>query len=151
MAGTTQCVKELDTIWECPEDLWRAVVVPVIEALDPPKATGRKRVDLRNALNGIIYQMRTGCQWNALPREFGDDSSVHRTLQRWIKTGVLTEIWTVLVNHCQVHGDVDFQWQSADGFMGKARKGGTALAQTPRIVRKTAPNAVCWWTPKVAY
>jgi putative transposase len=151
MADTSDCGKELDTIWECPEDLWQAVFVPVIEALDPPKATGRRRVDLRKALNGIIYQMRTGCQWNALPGEFGDDSSVHRTLQRWIKAGVLREIWTVLVDHCQELGGVDFEWQSADGFMGKARKGGTVSARTPRIERKTAPNAACWWTLKVAY
>ena len=151
MARTKRCVKELDTIWECPDDLWQQVIVPVLEALDPPRHMGRKRIDLRKALDGIIYQLRSGCQWNHLPEHFGDDASIHRTFQRWVDKGVLVEIWSVLVGHCQGLGDVDYTWQSADGFMGKARKGGTALAQTPRIVRKTAPNAVCWWTPKVAY
>lgn len=141
MARTKRCIKELDTIWECPDDLWSEVIAPVIAALDPSKATGRKRIDLRKALDGIIYQLRSGCQWNHLPREFGDDSSVHRTLQRWIAKGVLTEIWAVLVGHCESLGDVDWQWQSADGFMGKARKGGTASVQTPRIGPRTARSA----------
>ncbi len=142
MARSKRTVKPLDTIWECPDDLWDQVIVPVLDALDPPKDTGRKRIHLRPALNGIIYQLRSGCQWNHLPKDFGDDASIHRTFQRWIEKGVLTEIWAVLVGYCEGLGDVDWEWQSADGFMGKARKGGTASAQIPRIVRKTAQNAV---------
>ncbi len=47
MASTKRNLKPIDTIWKCPDDLWDKVVAPVIEALDPPAATGRKRVDLR--------------------------------------------------------------------------------------------------------
>jgi putative transposase len=141
MAAHKKVVKELATIWECPDDLWQNVVVPVLEALDPPVHNGRPRVDPRRALNGIIHQMRSGCQWNHLPQEFGDDSSVHRTFQRWTAKGVLTEIWTVLVGHCEGLGDLDWPWQSADGFLGKARKGGISSAPTPRIERKMVRNA----------
>jgi len=141
MASTKRNLKPIDTIWECPDDLWINVIAPVIEALDPPAATGRKRVDLRPALNGIIYHLRSGCQWNHLPKEFGDDSSVHRTMQRWIIKGVFDEIWSVLVGHCEGLDGVAWTWQSADGFMGKARFGGDTPAPTPRIGRKTARNA----------
>lgn len=151
MARTKRSVKALATIWECPDDLWGQVIVPVLLALDPPKPTGRKRVDPRQALNGIIHHLRSGCQWNHLPRDFGASSSIHRTFQRWVEKGVLREIWAVLVGHCQGKGDVDFTWQSADGFMGKARLGGTRSAKTPRTVRKTAPKGACWWTARVAY
>src|SRR6202012_154313 len=151
MARNKRTAKILDTIWECPDDLWNNLISPIIEELDPPKRTGRKRIDSRQALNGIIYRLRSGCQWNHLPREFGDDSSIHRTFERWIEKGVLTEIWAVLVAHCEGLGDVDYTWQSADGFMGKARFGGTKSARTPRIVRKTAPKEVFWWTVRVAY
>ena len=34
MARTKRIVKPLDTIWECPDDLWDNVIVPVIAALD---------------------------------------------------------------------------------------------------------------------
>ena len=77
--------------------------------------------------------------------------SHHRTFQRWIAAGVLAEIWAVLVGHCEGLGDVDYAWQSADGFMGKARFGGIKSAKTPRTVRKTAPKEVFWWTVRVAY
>jgi len=151
MAKRKRLAEELPTIWRCPDDLWEQVVAPVLGSLDPPRATGRPRTDPRRALDGIIYHLRSGCQWNALPEEFGDDSSVHRTFQRWVGKGVLKEVWSVLVGHCEGLGDVDHTWQSADGFMGKARKGGTPSALTPRTVRKTARNGACWWTVKVAY
>jgi transposase len=77
-------------------------------------------------LDAIIFRMRSGCQWNRLPRgEFPDDSSVHRTFQRWIELGVLDLIWESLIEHCEELGGVDFEWQAADGAMGKARFGGT--------------------------
>jgi len=89
------------------------------------------------ALDGILFVLRTGCQWNVLPRSFGDDSSVHRTLQRWIAKGVLDRIWARLVESCEELGGVDFQWQSADAAMAKARFGGTRSGRIRRIVRKT--------------
>jgi putative transposase len=133
-------VVELETIWRCPDELWERVSL-VLDELDPPAATGRKRVDQRSALDGMIYQMRTGCQWNALPREFGDDSSVHRTMQRWVAKEVFPLIWGLLVADCDELGGVNFDWQAADCSMGKARSGGMKWARTPRIAARTAANA----------
>lgn len=113
----------LPTIWEVSDDLW-AKIEPILAQYDPPKPVGRKRIDQRKALNGIIYHLRSGVQWNHLPREFGDDSSVHRTFQRWIKNKVFDHIWAVLVAECEELGGVDWQWQAADTSMGKARLGG---------------------------
>lgn len=120
----------LPTIWEVSDELWN-IIQPILHELDPPANTGRPRTGQREALNGIIYQMRSGCQWNQLPAKFGDDSSVHRTMQRWIAKGVLERLWGVLIENCQELGGVDWQWQSADGAMGKARLGGTWLAAIP--------------------
>lgn len=68
--------------------------------------------------------MRSGCQWNQLPKEFGDDSTVHRWFQRWCKNGVFRQIWALLVEQCAELGAVYWKWQSADGALGKARFGG---------------------------
>ena len=70
-------VEPLETIWEIPDDLWEKVE-PVILEGTPPKTTGRKRVNPRPILNGIIFRLRSGCQWNHLPKTFGDDSTIHR-------------------------------------------------------------------------
>ena len=104
---------------------------PVILDMDPPQGTGRKRADPRRMLDGIIFRMRSGCQWNRLPRELGDDSTIHRTFQRWVELGVLEGIWAVLVEGCEELGGVDWEWQSADCSMGKARFGGAPLDETP--------------------
>ena len=140
MARQKRKVKALATIWEVDDELWK-IMQPILIELDPPSGTGRPRTDPRAALNGIIYQMRSGCQWNHLPRPFGDDSSVHRTFQRWVHKGVLERIWATLVESCEELGGVNWRWQSADGAMGKARLGGTKSAQTPRIAANRAPSA----------
>ncbi len=137
----------LDTIWEVDEELW-AIIEPILVEYWPPKSTGRKPVDWRLCLNGIIYQMRTGCQWNKLPERFGDDSSVHRWFSRWSRDGVLEKIWAVLVEHCDALGDVEWKWQAADARLGKARFGGPMSGQTQRIGRKTAPSRISLSTAK---
>ena len=118
--------KPLATIWRVPDELWEKIE-PILNEHDPPKPTGRPRVDQRAALDAIIFRMRSSCQWNQMPKaEFPDDSSVHRTFQRWIELGILDRIWTELIEECEELGGVDFEWQAADGAMGKARFGGTS-------------------------
>jgi len=140
MARRKKAVEPLGTIWEVNDELWN-IIQNNLAQLDPPAATGRPRTGQREALNGIIYVMRSGCQWNQLPQQFGDDSSVHRTMQRWIAKGVFQQIWAVLIENCQELGGVDWDWQSADGAMGKARFGGMMSAQTPRIAANPVRNA----------
>ena len=114
----------LPTIWRVPDELW-AEIEPILREHDPPKGTGRKRIDQRAALDAILFRLRSGCQWNQLPKEFPDDSSVHRTWQRWQQRGVFDGIWARLVAACDELGGVDWEWQAADGMLGKARLGGT--------------------------
>src|SRR5437660_2208621 len=111
-------LKAMDTIWEVSDELW-AIVLPILLAACPPaKNPGRPREDWRRCLNGIIFRMRTGCQWNRLPKEFGDDSTVHRWFQRWNRNGVMERIWAELVTECEELEGVNWEWQSADGSMG---------------------------------
>jgi putative transposase len=114
----------LDTIWEVPDDLWEEIE-PIILELDSPKPTGRKRTNPRQMLNGIVYRMRSSCQWNQLPKELGDDSTIHRTFQRWEACGLFPRIWAIFQSRCDELGGGDWEWQSADAAMGKARFGGT--------------------------
>lgn len=127
----------LPTIWRVPDHLW-AKIEPILAEYDPPKPTGRKRIDQRRALDGIIYRLRSGVQWNQLPKEFGDDSSVHRTFQRWEELGVFDRIWAALVDACEELGGVNWEWQAADAAMGKARLGGIWWGPTPLTAARTA-------------
>lgn len=122
--------KTLETIWRIPDTLW-VKLKPILDEYDPPLRTGRKRIDARVALDAIIFRLRSGCQWNQFPKEFPDDSSVHRTFQRWEQNGVLERIWATLIEECDELGGVDWQWQSADAAMAKARFGGDETGPNP--------------------
>ena len=137
--------KPLPTIWDVPDDLWERIG-PVILELDPPKSKGRKRLDQRKMLEEIIFRLRSGCQWNHLPKELGDDSTIHRTFQRWVERGVLEAIWAVLIEECQELGGVNWEWQSADCSLGKARFEGAPLDATPPTRAKPGARRASWST-----
>jgi len=133
--------RALAVIWEISDDLW-ARIEPILLEFHPPKDTGRKRSDWRKCLNGIIFRLRTGCQWNRLPKEFGDDSTVHRWFQAWNEGGVMQRIWAELVSECEDLGGVRWEWQAADGALAKARFGGIKPAEIRRIGANQARSAV---------
>jgi putative transposase len=120
----------LATIWTISDALW-GVIAPILAEVDPPKTTGRPRVDARGCawmrvdarrtLDAILFRMRSGCQWNQLPERFPDASSVHRTFQRWGRLGLFERLWSTLVTACAELGGVDWEWQAADAMMGTAR------------------------------
>ena len=132
--------EELGVIWEIPDALWERIR-PILEEYWPAKVTGGKHAEWRRCLNGIVFRMRTGCQWNYLPERFGDDSTIHRWFQRWNRDGVMQRIWAALVSECDELGGLSWDWQSADGALAKARFGGIKSAQIPRIVASRARNA----------
>src|SRR6266545_4903357 len=105
--------KRMPTLWEVPDDLWARIEV-ILEEYDPVKETGRPRQDRRRILDAIIFRFRTGCQWNHIPRVYGDDATIHRTFQHWQQLGVFEKIWAMIVEECDDLGKVDWQWQSAD-------------------------------------
>jgi putative transposase len=120
----------LPTIWELPDELWGRVE-PILLERYPPASTGRPRADLRRVLDGIIFRLRSGCQWNQLPERFGSDSTVHGWFQRLAADAVLEAIWAMLVGECEQLGAVSWEWQAADGVMGKSRFEGGARGPNP--------------------
>ena len=122
--------RRIPTLWEVPDQLWERIE-KLIDEFDPPAPTGRKREDARKILDGLIFRFRTGCQWNHIPRVYGDDSTLHCTFQRWVQSGLFEKIWVVLVEACKELGAVDWCWQAADTTLGKARGGGDEVGPNP--------------------
>ena len=55
---------------------------------------GRKPKDPRLVFEGIVYVLRTGCQWKALPAErYGSASAIHARFLEWEKAGVFEALW----------------------------------------------------------
>ncbi len=57
---------------------------------------GRKPMNHRLVLDGIIWIARTGSPWRDLPEEFGKWSSVYRQFRRWTLAGLWEEILEAL-------------------------------------------------------
>jgi transposase len=142
MARRKKEVRPLPTIWRVDDELW-AKAEAVLAEFDPAARFGPERIDQRKALDGVIYRMRSGIQWNQLPKEFGDDASVHRTFQRWVTRGVFARLWALLLEGCEELCGVDWQWQSFDCALGKARHGGIKSDRTQPTGRRTAPSVAC--------
>lgn len=129
-ASETTPERSLPTIWEIPDQLWERIE-PILARHYPPAKTGRPRADLRLMLDGTVFRMRTGCQWNQMPERYGPDSTVHKWFQRFAADGVLEEIWAELVRECDALGAVRWEWQAADGVMGKSRFEGEKRGPNP--------------------
>ena len=68
----------------------------LLEPLIPPaKPGGRPReTDMREAMNAILYILRTGCPWRYLPRDgFPPRSTVHNIFRNFQRDGVWQAIW----------------------------------------------------------
>lgn len=60
----------------------------IIEPLLPIKRSGRGRpiqLDMRAVLNAILYLVRTGCQWDDIPKSYPNHNSVYYHYRKWTK------------------------------------------------------------------
>ena len=91
----------------------------------------RCSITLTAASTMVFYVLRTGCQWKALPKEFGSSSSVHRYFQAWANAGFFERIWTIgLEKYDELEG-IGWEWQSVDGCMVKAPLAREAVGHNP--------------------
>ena len=92
---------------------------------------GRKRMDPRRVFAAIVYVLRTGIQWKALPREYGSASSVHQYFLAWKRRGVFVKLWRRgLAEYDELEG-IAWAWQSIDGAMVKAPLAQEAVGPNP--------------------
>jgi len=116
--------------WQLPDVVWQQ-----IEPLIPPRKSkeGRPRtVDLKRVANGIFYVLRTGIQWQAIPRElFGPPSTVYYYFSHWVKSGIFEKLWASALAIYENLKGLEWTWQSIDGAITKAPLGGEATGRNP--------------------
>ena len=81
------------------DEQWE-MIRPFVEV--QAKTGPRRRVDLRAVLNGLLYKLKTSCQWELLPRSFPPKSTVHYYFQRWTKKGIWVRLNDVLRRRVRV-------------------------------------------------
>jgi transposase len=88
--------KNLSTITKISDELWDKIS-ELLPDEKPNKTIGRPIIPYRKVMNGILYILRTGCQWKMLPKEFGSGSTCHRRFQQWIQLDIFKKIWIRLL------------------------------------------------------
>ncbi len=82
-------------------------------------------------MEGILYVLRTGIPWRALPRCFGPATTVHDRFQEWSRAGVFDRLWERCLLAYDDEVGIAWTWQSIDGAMTKAPLGGEATGPNP--------------------
>lgn len=134
----------LPTIWHIPDRLWKKLR-PLLGREKWPGTPGRPVVPYRTVLDGILYVLRTGCQWKRAPEKFGSGSTLHRRFQQWRRRGVFTRLWRLLLRDYDRRRGIRWRWQAIDSAMTKAPLGGEATGKNPTDRGKsgTKRHVVC--------
>jgi len=150
--------------WEVTDDFW-ARVEPLIpqrperaanRAFVRKAGAGRKPKPARLVFEAIVFVLRTGCQWKALPFErFGSASAIHKRFLDWEKAGVFEAIWRAgLAEYDEMEG-IAWRWQSIDGAMMKAPLAQEEVGPNPTDRGKKRQQASLArrraWRPVVAH
>jgi len=115
--------KRQQTITRIPDKLWDEIVT-VLPVEKPGNPVGRPIVPYRKVMDGIVYVLRTGCQWKMLPREYGSGSTCHRRFQEWVGRNIFKKIWARVLEDYDNKKGIRWTWQSLDSISVKSPLGG---------------------------
>jgi len=118
--------------------------------LPPPKKRrfrypGRKPIDNRRALTGVLFVLRTGIPWEYLPQEMGCGSGMTcwRHLRDWHEAGVWRKLHELLLAELQGADEIDWSRAVVDSASVRAVGGGGKNRPKPHRSRQTRLEAPC--------
>ncbi len=115
--------KDNHTILNIPDELWDEIR-NILPREKPSKTIGRPIVPFRKVLDGVLYILRTGCQWKLLPAEYGSGSTCHRRFQEWVGLDIFKKVWIRLLKIYDDLIGIRWTWQSLDSISIKSPLGG---------------------------
>ena len=123
------------------DDLWERIEL-LLPVYKPSPKGGRPRLPMRNVVNGILYVLQTGCQWKAMPTQFGSSSAIHDYFQEWVELGVFEGLWRLALSEYDDLKRIDWKWQSMDGAMTKSPLGGEKNREKPDRSRQVGSQTL---------
>jgi transposase len=94
---------------------------------------GRKPLDYRKILTGILFVLKTGIAWDDLPSELGCGcgKTCRHYLQVWHQAGVWRNLHAVLLAELNEANQIDWQRALIDASFAKAPEGGEDTGPNP--------------------
>jgi transposase len=127
------------------DELWE-LIEPLLPAPKPRRFRypGRKPMDRRKVLTGILFVLKSGIPWEMLPREMGCGSGMTcwRYLSKWQEAGVWQEIHEVLLAKLREADAIDWSRAVADSASVRALFGGLKPAPIPPTGPKPAVSTM---------
>ena len=122
------------------DQLWNRIE-PLLPAPPARPKGGRRRLDYRKVLTGILFVLKTGIQWEQLPQELGYGSGMTcwRRLRDWSVAGVWLSVWAHLHQELGLQDRIDWERALVDSSLVPAKKG--ALIADPTLVTEAVPAA----------
>lgn len=116
--------------WNVSDALWERVE-PLLPVRPPRPKGGRPAADDRQLFSAIMYVLRTGIQWNALPRELGASSTVYDRFRWWESQGLFQRLWQAGLAEYDELAGIGWDWQRVDGSTVKAPFAQAAVGPAP--------------------
>ena len=109
------------------DELWE-MVQPLLPPAKPRRFRypGRRRIDDRKALTGILFVLKSGIPWEMLPKEMecGSGMTCWRRLKEWHEAGVWQSLHELLLSRLQEADALDWSWACVDSASVRAVGGG---------------------------
>ena len=107
----------------------------LVEPLIPPEKPGggKRTVNIREVVNGLMYVLSTGCQWRAIPKDLPPRSIVCDYFDLWTYDGTLVRIHHALYVRCREQEQREASPTAAiidSQSVKSAEKGGPASIRT---------------------
>jgi transposase len=80
------------SVYDLTDAQWERIVPLLPELNQSVVRRGRPCVNLRGVVNSVLWVLRTGKPWNAMPPGYPPYQTSHRYYLRWRETGVLSDI-----------------------------------------------------------
>lgn len=125
------------------DELWE-FIAPFLPPPNPRRFRypGRKPLDDRQVLTGILFVLKTGIPWEDLPQEMGCGSGMTcwRRLRDWHEAGVWEDVHRALLARLRGAGQIDFSRAVVDSASVRAVLGGRKSAPTRRTAGRMGRN-----------
>jgi transposase len=112
--------------WEVPDELWDRRIEPLLPRKPRRfRYPGRRPLDDRRVLQGILFVLHTGIGWEHLPQElgFGCGMTAWRRLHAWQQAGVWEKLHELLLAELQAADRLEWERAVADSSHLQAKKG----------------------------